>query len=307
MKKLGLKVLAVTLSITNLVSFSPIKINAAEQQTISQPKTSDTNLNKNLKEESKALKILKAAGIGAGVGVTVYVGLQLMVIGGLTVADHFMIEKIKKEHLEKFKGNIEPNKLTKCQEGAGWCWLACLQTLLKIKGKGFEKTQKELYKEITDKSPGWFKVTRPNALLLRGSFGDDLIANFIILTSVSVDLISKYISENTNYEFIPRRIVCDNFDSDAPCNLIKDIYKNNIKGPFSILDSLCSFNTGNVTMLHFVNVVEICENDDIIIECPTTGLRRTESLKDFVKRYNENEYFKTDGVNYFYLASKSSI
>ncbi len=73
MKKLGLKVLAVTLSITNLVSFSPIKINAAEQQTISQPKTSDTNLNKNLKEESKALKMLKAAGIGAGAGVQVQV------------------------------------------------------------------------------------------------------------------------------------------------------------------------------------------------------------------------------------------
>ena len=303
MKKLGLKVLAVTLSITNLVSFSPIKINALLSSKQSQPKTSDTNLNKNLKEESKALKILKAAGIGAGVGVTVYVGLQLMALGGLTVADHFIIEKTKKEYLEKFKGNIESNKLTKCQEGTGWCWLACLQALLKI--KGFEKTQKELYKEITDTSPGWFKVARPNTLLLEESFEDDLISNFIMLASVPCDLISNYISENTNYEFKHDIIRCGNFDSDAPCNLIKDIYKNRVKGPFSILDSLYSDKLGTTTVVHFVNVVEICENDDIIIECPMTGLRRTESLKDFVKRYNENDYLKNNGVNYFYLASKS--
>ncbi len=297
MKKLGLKVLAVTLSITNLVSFSPIKINAAEQQTISQPKTSDTNLNKNLKEESKAKKYLKTglkvAGIGAGVGVTVYAGLQLMAIGGLTVANHFIIEKTKKEYLEKFKGNIEPNKLTKCQEGTGWCWLACLQALLKI--KGFEKTQKELYKEITDKSPGWFKITRTNGLLLRGPMDS---------SNVTYGLIRKYINEKTNYNFNNKTNISTN-NEDQLCAAIKYVYEH--KGPFSILDSLCSDKSGNANMLHFVNVVEICENDDIIIECPTTGLRRTENLKDFVKRYNENDYFKKYGVNYFYLASKSSI
>ena len=165
MKKLGLKVLAITLSVANLLNFAPIKINAAEQQTIPQPKTSDTNSNKNLKEqEFKAIKhLLKCmgigavvgAGVGAVVGAAIFEGYDLM-CKGRNYNRH--MEQIKKEYNKLNFKNCKTIELTECEEGSCWNWLACLQALLKIKEKDFKKTQKELYKEITDKSPGWFKI-----------------------------------------------------------------------------------------------------------------------------------------------------
>ena len=60
---------------------------------------------------------------------------------------------------------------------------------------------------------------------------------------------------------------------------------------------------------HAVNVVEIDKNDDIVVECPDTEIRRTEPLKNFVERYRFRgltniikEKALPDGLPIYYLS-----
>ena len=108
-------------------------------------------------------------------------------------------------------------------------------------------------------------------------------------------MIRTYINEKTNYNFKNITNISTNNEYQL-CAAIKYIYEH--KGPFSILDNVYKYTR------YFVNVVKI-DGDNIIIECPVTGIKRTESIKNFVKRYNEHDYFKNYGVDLFYIAPKS--
>lgn len=308
MKKLGLKVLSITLSVTNLLNFSPIKINAAGQTIPA--KTINTNLNKNPKEESKAKRYLKTGLKVAGAAAATCVSLYALRIGLLSKFFNLNTEILKKMYLQDYKDHIEPNKLTKRQEGFSWCWVACLQAQLKT--IDIEKEQKEIYQEISGKSASWFEALRFYGLIsfenlenakksTKGSYFND--------SMTYIGNVKNYINQLTlgNYKFEVEffNVNDDNDDDndvDKICKLIKQVYEKTSHHPFGIIDC-------NLSSPHMVNVVEIDKNDNIVIECPQTELRRTESLEEFVRRYKHNANLKelikdagVPGFSVYYLS-----
>ncbi len=307
MKRIVLKSLAITLSAISLLNVSPI--NALADKKLDEPQITQQLQEKDATTEweSELLKYVKVGLIGAGVGVGTYVFFRLLTIGIHTKYVDHITEQTRKEYLEKFKGHIGPNILTKRQEGVGWCWLACLQALLK--DRGIEKSQKELFKGITDKSPGWFEVTRRNVMEPPKNFFEVVlellnkegkrIANLI--EPVDYYAVEKYIIEKFNLSFCYKRIQVTEDNTDDICNSIKNVYERNNKKPFAILDSMVAGVKNDIIYVHMVNVVEINGND-ITIECPQTGLRRTENIYDFAKRYNENEAFRCKDVFLYWIS-----
>ncbi|MBQ2671340.1 MAG: hypothetical protein IJG00_00805 [Clostridia bacterium] len=309
MKKIVSKALAITLSAISLLNISPI--NALDDKKLDEPQITQQIQEQDVtttEEKSDLLKYLKEGLIGAGVGVGVYVSFKLLRIGICTERLDYLIEQTRKEYLEKFKGHIGPNILTKRQEGIGWCWLACFQGLLK--DRGIEKSQKELFKGITGKSPGWFEVTRSNAMELPKEEGffemlldlintkrQKLVSQLGLIDYYSIkEYINKEFKLNLSYEKI--HVTEDN--TDDICDCINNVYQKN-KKPFAIWDSMVANYSGGVVNLHMVNVVEI-KNNYITVECPTTELRRTENIHDFVKRYNENKVFRVMGVFLYWIS-----
>ena len=307
MKRIVLKSLAITLSAISLLNVSPI--NALADKKLDEPQITQQLQEKDATTEwkSELLKYVKVGLIGAGVGVGTYVFFRLLTIGILTKYVDHITEQTRIEYLEKFKGHIGPNILTKRQEGVGWCWLACLQGLLK--DRRIEKSQKELFKEITDKSPGWFEVTRLNGMEPPKNFFEVVLEPLNTERTRIVNLIEpvdyyaveKYISEKFKLSLCYKRIQVTKDNTDDICNSIKNVYERNNKKPFAILDSMVSAVTDGMVYTHMVNVVEINGND-ITIECPSTELRRTEKISDFAKRYNENEAFRRKDVFLYWIS-----
>lgn len=209
------------------------------------------------------------------------------------------IEQKRNEELKKFDGHIEENILTKRQEGVAWDWLACLQGILEA--RGIKKSQKELFKGITGNSPGWFETTRNGAL--KETHDKSLLWTFSKLVTFSnkdVDFVAaqKYISKEFKLHLWKYKISVFEDNTDKICDYIKETYKNNNK-PFAICDNLKIWTNGlDVSFMQMVNVVEI-QGDYITIESPITGLRRTERIYDFAKRYNEKKFFRDRGVFLF--------
>lgn len=264
MKKMVSKSLAITLSITSLLSFLTIKTNADPGSTFK--------------------SVLKGITIACAISSSYYSVANLAVKHSdcITTTRSNTLRELRESYPIEFKNQTEPITFTKRQEGYMWCWLACLQGLLK--DRGIEKTQVQMYTEITGKNPGWFECTRKNGLIFfenleiakknqRGyAYTDD---------DIYLDQIKKYIDQSTNgnYEF---KIEYFNMDMDTKvddvCKKIKNIYRNNRNHPFSIFDS-------RAQVLHMVNVIKIDNNDNIVVECPTVEIRRTEPLRNFVERY----------------------
>ena len=287
MKKIVLKSLAITLSAISLLNISPI--NALDDKKLDEPQiTQQVEKNGTIPEEKSDLFGEKFWFI--------VLGVEIAVIGGelvfLNASLQHKIEEIRNEYKKKFK-HTEDNILTKCQEGIDWDWLACLQGLLH--NRGVEISQKELFKGITGKSPGWFKITKKNKLKeIRGSS----LLNFFN-GDIDFAAVEKYINKEFKLKLWKEIINVTEDNTDYICNRIKTVYEKNNKKPFAICENTHIWRnlTGAVSM-RMVNVVEI-KDDDITIECPLTGLKRTEKIHNFAKRYNEYKSFRDRGVYLF--------
>ncbi len=293
MKRIVLKSLAITLSAISLLNISPIKTSADPGSTLK--------------------NVLKGVTIACAISSTYYGSYRVTNFAiknsdCITTTRSNTLRELRESYQIEFQNHTEPIVFTKRQEGVSWCWLACLQALLK--DRKIEKTQVQLYKEITGKDPGWFECTRKNGLVFfenleiakknqRGYAYDD---NHIYL-----DQIRKYIDQSTNgnYEFKVEYFDMDmDTKVDDVCAKIKNIYKNNENHPFSIIDS-------RAQILHMVNIIKIDNNDNVVVECPGTEIRRTEPLKNFVERYrfptlkNIINKYKLPGLAIYYLSSKN--
>lgn len=267
MKKTGLKTLAVILSITSLLSISPIKTGAVSKNDLR----------------------MTMIGVGAGAALVTTAAAFGILAGNLLV---LLKKDVIKRHWknELFKDHIESNKLTKRSKGYNWQWLACLQGLLK--NRGIEKSQKSMYKGITGKSPNRFECFRRNGLAffedsyeakkLKSNYkGTGLLGDGTEGSCAYLGQVRNYIEKvsNNKYTYKVEYIDADVGKISDVCNKIKEIYIKNGKSPFSIMDS-----TGYVVHTT-VNIIEIDENDNIIVEDPYLELRRTEPLENFVARY----------------------
>ena len=297
MKKIVLKSLAITLSAISLLNVSPI--NALDDNKTDEPKIIQQLPEKDITLEGnpdpmEEIKLL---------GIEIVVGAGVLALARVIVEKNYnyWIEQKRNEELKKFEGRIGENILTKRQEGAFWDWLACLQGMLK--NRGIEKSQKELFKGITGKFPGWFETTRYNNLK-ETHYNDSLFwTSFKLFTfsneEVGFAAAQKYIIKEFKLNLWKYKISVFGDNTTEICDYIKETYKNNNNKPFAICDSLgISRPVSSDDFMQMVNVVEI-QGDYITIESPLTGLRRTENIYDFVKRYNEKKFFKDSGIFLF--------
>ena len=194
MKKIVLKSLAITLSAISLLNVS--SINALDDKKLDEPQITQQIQEQDTTEEKSDL-VLKylctTLGVEIGVGIAILTGQFAWNEVDLTKKEQDFIDKLRKLYLKNFI-SIGENILTKRQERSAWDWLACLQGLLK--DRGIEKSQKELFKGITGKSPGWFYQTTHNRL--NEQYDSSKFMNRIhMLYSRNVDFVEveKYINK----------------------------------------------------------------------------------------------------------------
>ena len=159
-KKIMLKLLAIVLSITNLLNVVPVKTYAADKL-IDDFQSNDTVVSEKIKSNGGLICVTAVCTI---VFYKLFSKLcrELYMFLLNPIVKEIEYNFIKESYEREFEGQIEKNILTKRQEGVGWCWIACLQGLLKE--KEIEKSQEEIFKEITGKKPGWFEHTRNECL-----------------------------------------------------------------------------------------------------------------------------------------------
>lgn len=143
----------------------------------------------------KTKKILKGVGIAAAVGV------GLKTLGTATSEIWFNCASHTIPGLKKINNNGDNIKK---QEGLMWCWNACLQRALHK--YGIEKSQKEIYKGITDKSlVSPLKVKRDTANVAAFSREELEDKNFLVRLNnkghVFDEEIKAYVEKVTNNKY----------------------------------------------------------------------------------------------------------
>lgn len=186
--------------------------------------------------------------------------------------DNAKFESILKEgaeHMRRTFPDAKPNKFTPMQEGACWCWAACLEGLAKF--HGFNCPQESIVTGFNrGKIPSSNKFLRTEGLALSGIAG----------------------ISDTGEISVPRAAIFDVTiwrDPEFIKNCILDYYTKISKNPFAICDSLSQsihVAPGHL-FAHMVNVVEISDENKMTIEDPATGLSRIESLGVFCQRFTE--------------------
>lgn len=204
-------------------------------------------------------------------------------IASLTMRNKALVKKYIESFNNTFKNNhIEKNKYTCVQEGKAWCWLACIQAMLKNAKGGSIKSQEELYTKMLGRKPAPFQTVR----YIRFNFVDDDIRNAISNMSGGESKLNKclvYVGTKHSEEERVKRIK----------QTIINYYRSTGKKIFSIRDSFNNKIWGDSSIpFNFVNIVDIDENSNIMtIEDPQSGLSRKETIDDFCKRY-----FYEDGI-----------
>lgn len=187
-------------------------------------------------------------------------------------------EKVYMNSFNKVFDNVSTNKYTSKQEGVGWCWIACIQGM--FKNLGINVSQKEIFNKIYGTNPSLFKALRLNCMPAG---------------SLSKKTVNSINNIHSGYKLNKCMVYMDNINNEKDGierikKSIKEYRKLINNNVFAIYDSFaCSFFENGSALLHFVNVVDIDDNDNITIEDPQSGLSRIEKLDTFCARYYENE------------------
>lgn len=203
-------------------------------------------------------------------------------IASLTMRNKALVKKYIESFNNTFKNNnIEKNKYTCVQEGKAWCWLACIQAMFKEASGGSIKSQEELYTKMLGRKPAPFQTIRSEYLMM--GLMNNNIKNAISSMSGGNSRINKcmvHVGIGGFKEEITKKI-------KKIEEIIINYYNSTGKKIFAIHDSFnCSAQKDGLVMVHFVNIVDIDENSNIMtIEDPQSGLSRKEKIYDFCKRY----------------------
>lgn len=175
---------------------------------------------------------------------------------------------------------ILPNEFTPKQEGAWWCWLACLCGLLKAQDiktpEENEITQEWMFEKIFKKRP-------PKSYGSRKQGGASVcwessrLIEFI--NSLSISCCYKYAEAYCSIYPENPKITALNVEK-----IILDFYEKTGKRPFSTdIDKPISSSIG-----HAVNVSKIYERQGenwLVYEDPLSGVQSERKLKDWCKNY----------------------
>ncbi len=186
---------------------------------------------------------------------------------------------------------LSRNEFTPKQEGAWWCWLACLCGLLKAQNvrtpEGNEITQEWMYEKIFKKKPAKFYHSREQGT---DSVYFDSLRLIDFINSLSV---SRYKFGVVRCSVFPENpeITVSNVEK-----IILDFYEKTGKRPFMTdLDKPILSSIG-----HVVNISKIYSKQDekwLVYEDPLSGTQSERKLKDWcencVKFHAESRVGKT--------------
>lgn len=205
---------------------------------------------------------------------------------GLKFYDEFkykkQIYKSSQNFSKRYGKTLTDCEITKKQEGKMWCWLACLQGLLKY--HGINKSQKEIFEKISnEKSIPILENDRNIGLSIYSSKENmkskehnTCKTNNVIFPS----MIGKYIEEVSDGKLTYQvAYIQPNSSEDNIKSSIKDIYEKIGKKPFSLL-------ANHTTSGHFVNILKIDNNDIMHIEDPAFEKGRTELINSYIKHFD---------------------
>lgn len=224
-------------------------------------------------------------------GTTLKYGLRIGEIGLKTVTYKLLVDQYRENFLQTFS-DTTGNQYTKKQEGITWCWLACIQGLLKY--HKIDLSQEDMFKMIFKTNPKYFEVERREPLYAGVMLK---IANSPISSSLN----------NNGFKLRGGLIrACDFDNGNQIREIILDYYNSIGNQPFCIIDSFAGAQqqTGSgLRLIHLVNVVNIDTTDNTItIEDPQIGLSRTENLNDYCDRYFVDGKVFHDTIDMFSLA-----
>ena len=188
---------------------------------------------------------------------------------------------------EQFGKNITTCELTKKQEGKMWCWIACLQGLLK--NQNVEKSQKEIFKGVTN---SWFvpllENNRDAGMSIYSSEENMKAVGKVAENECDPEdnifpyMINDYIKKISNDKLTYQTVYINkDLDTKDVKNTILEIYKTIGKKPFSLLAS-------HTSSCHFVNITKIDDDGIMHIEDPAYEKGRTESIDSYMESFDPN-------------------
>ncbi len=189
---------------------------------------------------------------------------------------------------------LSRNEFTPKQEGAWWCWLACLCGLLKAQNvrtpEGNEITQEWMYEKIFKKKPAKFYHSRNEGILNVSAAPCQWGEKFYVAVNNLIIPRQRRCYDATIqicflYEEMERT-------SKTIAHIFKHFYDKVGKMPFMICSSM--------HRAHRVNVSRIYDgknNEMIEIEDPMYGRRSTYKLNDYCKKYLSNPGVLNDPID----------
>ncbi len=209
------------------------------------------------------------------------------------------VDEYKNWFSKNFTRDLTECKITSRQEGAMWCWLACLQGLLRYHNINY--SQEDLLKQIyftlfispfeSGRNQGLSLFDNPQKEfenLKKNHSHNSLIAYISSRTSIYAGMIKKCIEKISDNKLTYQMVyINSSLTKNQLKESINDIYTKIGKRPFMILSNHCS-------SLHFINIREINKNGKMFIEDPQTAQGRTESLDNFLSNYDKEVLKRTE-------------
>lgn len=206
------------------------------------------------------------------------------------------IDSLSESFSERFKENAITCRLTKRQEGRMWCWLACLQGLLRY--HNINKSQQEIFVGVSN---SWFvpnfEHNRNSGLSIYnskenmktvGKINDvESRAKDVIFPSMIKEYVEKISNDKLTYQMV---YLNKNLSNEGLKQTILEIYNRIDKRPFSLL-------ANHISCGHFINIVEIDADGIMHIEDPAFAKGRMESIDSYVRNFDEDVKKTMNGAN----------
>lgn len=207
------------------------------------------------------------------------------------------IYDLSQDFSKRYAGKLTDCKITQRQEGQMWCWLACLQGLLKY--HGINKSQKEILKGISYFTPiANLECDRKTGLSIYSSKIN--MANiehckydysFNGESTIFPNMIKDYVEQISNRKLTYQMAyIKPHSGEDNIKKSIYDIYNKIGRKPFSML-------ANHTSVGHLINVHHINNKGIMYIEDPAFGKGRKESINKYVKHFDTNVRNTVDSAN----------
>lgn len=201
---------------------------------------------------------------------------------GKEVLYQLAVESLRRQDYKQHP-NAKKSTYTQQQEGACWCWIACLQGQFEYLAKHKMNltspfpyvSQEKIFESIFKVKPSTYPSARKEGKVVGAAEPIRFIESINSITNGKIKFRKGVIStKNMNYSTVK--------------NCIIDYYKSIGETPFSISD-----NSGDEisATLHAINIIEV-DNKNITIEDPATGLSWEEETDTFCKKYFTNGLLK---------------